>query len=179
VLSKYLDTATSIATLVASLAMVAVIGQRAWTMSHRPTPPQPFKAGDAIPRLPGLDPAKSERTLVMVLRHDCKYCAASLPFYRDLAKQFSTPESSRRVQLVVVMPDEPDVARDYVDSNKLQVTAVIPLSPDERLELRVRGTPTLLLADKTGRIKKVWTGQLDSSQQDEVRQALSIGTPAA
>jgi hypothetical protein len=173
VFSKYLDIAVNVATLFAAIAVVAVLGQRAWISAHRPTPTPPFQVGESVPAFKGLDVAQSDQTLLMVLRHNCGFCAASVPFYRELGNKFGPAMSNGRTRLVVVTTDDPPTAKEYVRKNQFNVNAIVSVPPSRQSELRILGTPTLLLTDKSGRINRIWSGQLDELHEAEVTTALT------
>lgn len=170
-MSAKLETAVNVMTLLTSIIVLGMIGQRTWVSSHRPSPPQLFREGERIPIFDGLDVSKVARTLVMVVRHDCRYCAESLPFYRTLSQSLSdnNPVGS---QLVIVTVDDLETAKQYVRDNQLNISAIVPVPPARRSELRVPGTPTLMLVDRDGRIQRMWVGTLDPTRQKEVTAAL-------
>ncbi len=171
-MSRMLDTAANIVTLLAGLAIVAVLGQRVWTTTHQQTLPQShqFREGDQLPVFDELDLRRSERTLLMVLRHDCQYCAESMSFYQRLSSIASNTKAV--IQLVVVTNDDPNTAKRYVDANELTNVGVVSVPSTRLNDLRVIGTPTLILADRHGRVQKVCLGKLSPRGQADVEMAI-------
>jgi hypothetical protein len=160
------------ADLVASIAMVvaaAVLVWKATTLSDvgaaRVGPPAPsaYKIGDRLEEVKGLDITLAEKTLVLYLRSTCKFCTASMPFYRTIAQR------SGAARLAVVGPEPEEVLRDYVDQHSFVPDALVSV-PFGRL--RFAGTPTLALLDANGRMLAIWRGQLPPNTEAEVRQAL-------
>jgi len=112
--------------------------------------PNEVKAGDRLIGLDGWDWGGHDRTLLLVLRKGCHFCEDSAPFYQRLvAKQ---------------QQDNPKV----VQSERLGVQALpgVPLQT-----LKVSGTPTLLLVDRSGTVLNTWIGVLSPRQELEVMRA--------
>jgi len=125
---------------------------------------QSIAVGQSIPAL-GLQHDKwSDVNAVLFFRRDCVYCKASLHFYRDLATLKDV--SSGRFRLIVVGPDSVSDVSEMLQANRIQPDSIqsLPLTV-----AGVSGTPTLALLDVNGVIRRLWTGQL---QQSEERQAL-------
>jgi hypothetical protein len=122
---------------------------------------QNIKAGDKIV-LPDFNWAQSERTVVLALSTGCHYCTESAPFYQRLAAEILKHHDTR---LVTVLPQPVADGRKYLDGLGVSIDDVrqSPLNA-----VGVRGTPTLILVDKEGIAKKVWTGKLPDSVQSEV-----------
>jgi thioredoxin-related protein len=124
------------------------------------------KAGDRLTRLDGWDWAAHDRTLVLVLRKGCHFCEDSAPFYQRLvAKQ---EQDAPNTAIVAVFPDNADAVKEAVHSEGLAVQALAAV-PLERL--KVPGTPTLLLVDRSGTVLKAWMGMLSPRQELEVMRA--------
>jgi glutaredoxin len=105
----------------------------------------------------------------MVLRHDCHFCAESVPFYKSLRGNRNTDTTSSKPQFIVLTADDHETAMKYIEANELSVDGVVTVPVNRLQELRVAGTPTLLLVDQTGLIQRVWLGKLDSNREAEVR----------
>ena len=115
--------------------------------------------------LPGLEWSGNKRTLVLAVSARCHYCTESAPFYRRLSTEASNLDG---VGLVAVLPQPVDEARRYMDELGAPVKSV-----SGRLDmLGVSATPTLLLVDSEGVVRKSWVGQLSASAEAEVLAAL-------
>jgi peroxiredoxin len=91
-----------------------------------------------------------------------------MPFYRRLAKL----EQSNQIgaHLIAVFPDDPAVVRQVVETQQLTIEVV----PSIKLgQMKVQGTPTLMLVDEQGRVSKVWMGELPAEEEAEVIAAIS------
>jgi len=121
------------------------------------------KAGDKLVSLDGWDWGAQDRTLVLVLRKGCHFCEDSTPFYQRLVARQQQGES--RIPLVAVFPDTGDAAKEVVQSEGLGVHVLAGVSLEK---LKVSGTPTVLLVDKSGKVLNAWTGMLSPRQELDV-----------
>jgi thiol-disulfide isomerase/thioredoxin len=128
------------------------------SVSRAPAPPP-----GANLSLPAVDWAKSNQTLVLALAKGCHFCAESAPFYRRLAGEVAARKDLR---LVAVFPHETeDEARSYLDG------LGVPIAEVEQAPLQsigARGTPTLILADNTGKVVESWTGAQRADKEAEI-----------
>jgi hypothetical protein len=69
-----------------------------------------------------------------------------------------------------VFPDDAAVVRQVVETQQLTIEVVAGF---ELGQVRVQGTPTLMLVDDQGRVSKVWMGQLPAAEEAEVIAAIS------
>jgi hypothetical protein len=131
-----------------------------------PAPRPMYQPGETI-AVPGVDFAKADRTLLLVIRSTCKYCTESMPFYKDLA---GDRRPAGNVRIVALSPDEIPISHAYLGtySVKLDEVVKVPLTA-----LKVRGTPTAILVDKVGTVLNLWPGMLDAARQQEVLVALN------
>ena len=103
------------------------------------------------------------KTLVIALRRSCPYCKASLPFY----KQLSDLEKSSvlRAHLLVVMRSDESAGRSFLKTGEVEVQGIFGQNLDD---LKVTGTPAVMLLDSSGRIEQTWVGQLTPRLEKEV-----------
>jgi hypothetical protein len=64
-----------------------------------------------------------------------------------------------------VFPGDPEKGREYLRSLRVPITDVRQGKPPS---LPIRGTPTLLLVDRDGIVRKVWAGQLSPEGERDV-----------
>jgi len=175
-MTSKLDTAANVATIIAATGLIATLAVAAWHPVAQPKREQ-LRVGGPAPALAGVNFNRAKKTLVMVIRHDCKPCADSMAFYRQLPPPVPlTGDATLERQFVAVALDDPKTARDYVKSNGLKVNAVIAYAQDKQDKLGVAGTPTLVLVDNMGIVRKIWLGRLDSKHQAEVMAELNSST---
>jgi hypothetical protein len=119
----------------------------------------------------GIHPAggfSHDLNLVVAIRQGCHFCAESAPFYQRLA---GLAKDSQKVHLLAVLPQDVAQGRDYL--KKLGV----PLAEIQQADLpamKVRYTPTLILVDRAGAVRKVWVGKLSARREVEVLQELGL-----
>jgi len=137
------------------------------TQRQPPRPPGPI-VGTAL-TLPGVDFASVDQTLVLVLSTQCHFCADSGPFYQRL-----TTEALRRgrTAVVAVLPQPVDESRRFLAGLGVSGAKVVqaPLT-----SVGTRGTPTLLLVDKSGTVRNTWIGRLPSAKESDVLAVLDGG----
>ena len=105
--------------------------------------------------------------LIVAMNTSCIYCRASAPFYRKLLG--SLPGIHGKVDAVAVMPEPEGVAVSYLqDSLALRFDSVVHTLPG----LRVSVTPTLLIADRKGVVRKAWIGVLNPEGENQVAATL-------
>jgi peroxiredoxin len=130
-----------------------------------PRDQQPRNSGPAIGTqisVPGINWSESDETVVLALSDKCHFCTESAPFYQRLTQQIAT---STKTRVVAVFPQEVEAGKKYLDGLQLPIANVAqaPLN-----SFGVRGTPTLVIVDKSGTVKQAWVGRLTSDRESEV-----------
>jgi hypothetical protein len=174
-MERQLQLATTIAFLVLCLVgialgvkhLVAPEAPQAVVASARGRPAAPpiYQAGEQI-QVRGVDFATTDRTLLLVVRQGCRFCDESMPFYRKLGTDSAV---TARTRIVLVAPDDESVSREELARHGVQVAQVVtvPLG-----DLKVRGTPTAIIVNRTGTVQRVLTGRLDDAGQEALVEAL-------
>ena len=115
--------------------------------------------------LPDTDFAANDKTLLMALKKDCRYCSESAEFYRKV----TSAAGEKNVRVIALFPHSAKDGQEYLSQINVSVE-------DKRqadfAALHVAGTPTLILTDKTGAIQKVWMGKLPPEKEKEVIDSL-------
>ena len=178
--AEHLGAAKNIALICASIAVVASSSVDIYSRLHVGNPPAPaiaqrpappgFRPGARAPAVPGLDYARSDKTLVMFLSTSCKYCQMSVPFYNELGRMLGTANAQRR--LVAVFPQAADEVGRFRAREKLDIETIVdtPLA-----ELGVPSTPTLLLVAKDGTVIRSWVGAPQAQVKEAIAAALIKG----
>jgi len=159
-----------VVTNIVLMSLACVIGYHFWQSRRTFEYPLPIslKVGDQLPSLPAYDWKGHERTLVLALRNGCRFCEESIPFYRRLAEQEESNQID--VHLIAVFPDDAEAVRRLMETHQLAVEAFPGI---ELSQMKVEGTPTLILVDRQGRVSKVWIGQLEAAGQEDVMTSIS------
>jgi hypothetical protein len=166
-MSRKLETATNIVVMgVALLFGFLLLRNYSMNRNQANTDPGP-PVGLRLASLPGYDWHSHDRSLVLALRKGCHYCEDSMPFYRKLVGLAHSKQIS--ANLLAVFPDDALVADEEMKSDGLSmdVSSGVVLG-----ELDVSGTPTVILVDNQGRVLRDWVGELSTSQQDQVLEAM-------
>lgn len=116
-------------------------------------------------KIPGVDLSSYPKTLIIALQKGCHFCTSSAPFYKSLIENVQ----DKNIKLVAVLPDSPEEARDYLD--KMGLTS-LEIKQFSFSNLRVRGTPTLILINAKGEVTNSWVGKLNSIKEEEVIKSL-------
>lgn len=136
---RWLTTASDIA-VIALLLLVGYVVVRKYLLPSSQAP-RMIRSGDQLPSLPNITWAGHSRNIILVLRKGCPFCERSVPFYRTILQRAAGKSNT---EVVAVFPDSPIVASAVTKSERLAVKTVggVPLQ-----NLRIFGTPTLILAD--------------------------------
>jgi hypothetical protein len=165
-----LDTVVNLVTLLTCAVVVALAARPTITRSGPPPAvPKMFQKGDIFPVFDGLTASRRDKTLLFVVRSGCRYCAESLPFYKRL-----THDVGAAADLAVVTTDDRATAQRYLDENQLPIAQVASVPADRRTDLRIPGTPTLILVDGHRTIQKMWLGRLDAAGEADVYATLGL-----
>jgi len=110
----------------------------------------------------GNDPwNRSHLTVAIALSSRCHFCAESLPFYRQLT------DTARKsgAQTMILSPDSGEDTKSFLAPEGVSPDFVVSTS---FRQLGIRMTPTLMLVDSGGVVRRVFRGKLDAVEQDEV-----------
>jgi hypothetical protein len=106
----------------------------------------------------------TKRNVLLFVRPGCFACAANMSLYRSIA---SIP--GRRFRLVAIGPTG-TATEKYLSDNNVQPDEV-KLSDFARLG--VVATPTILLTDQTGVVRRAWIGTLEDPRTRDFLNAIS------
>jgi rhodanese-related sulfurtransferase len=103
---------------------------------------------------------ESPLTVLLIASPDCTFCRQSAPFYKTLWAH------SRKsgIPLYVAVPSK-STAAEYLRSSGLDKATLVTW---KSVGLTVDGTPTLLMIDRTGIIRRSWVGMLKGNKETEV-----------
>lgn len=153
---KYLERIANIAIIVAVVVFLGLVVKGEFSRRNAPQfaaqGPSPNLVGTTV-RLPGVQFPKDRSSLLLVVSTECHFCKDSLPFYKDL-----TAKSRGRLNVVAVLPQPQAEAQKFLQDAGVEANQVVTATPDT---LGVRGTPTVMLVDGSGKVKQVWLGRLD------------------
>lgn len=154
---KRIEVTTNLAILFAFVLVGALAAKRLREPSQFNAAPS---VGETV-SLPGIQWSKSERNLVLALSTNCHFCTDSAEFYQQLI-----PSAAKAgVRVVAVLPQPIPDTSSYLGKLHVSVQDVVQ-SP--LIAVEVSGTPTILMIDGTGKIRKAWVGKLTPDQEQQV-----------
>lgn len=130
------------------------------------TPPavkKVYEVGEAFKPIPGLMVEPGRPTLFLVVRSTCKFCNASAPFYQRLVTDVRL--SGAKTSLVGLCLESSEACTKYFADMGVALDRTIGV---QSAAVRVTGTPTLILIDRSGKVAAVWVGQLPTEAEREV-----------
>lgn len=167
-----LDTIANIAIIVVCIIAATILIRNTFfppQPERPPGAPEEAKVGDQLPALQPVIPAGSERALVVALSPTCHFCTESMPFYKKLVDQRN--QSGSPVKVIAAVPSQAAQAEEskMLSSAGVQPDAVVTVN---FRDIKVPGTPTILLVDNKGEVLDVWVGKLDEDREEEVLETL-------
>lgn len=151
----------NIAIVIVALLIGGVLAKRNFFDNQSQAKSETSIIGSKI-SLPEVDWEKNQKTLLLVLSKDCRYCTESLPFYQQLAKEAL---ARGNVKLIAVFPQSVVESKHYLNEAGIAIDDIRQATP---ATFGVRGTPTLILADSEGAAKKSWMGKLSPDKEGEI-----------
>jgi hypothetical protein len=156
---RYIERLTYLALLVTCVIASTVLVKN--TFFPR-TPASGPKIGTTV-AIPSLSWSAPNTYVVLAVSSQCHFCIESVPFYRSLSdwKQ----KNHNDLKLVVVSPEATGTTEEFLRSNRIVADSVVsyPLQ-----NIGVSGTPTLMIVDSKGVLKRVHHGKLQPDEQAEV-----------
>jgi hypothetical protein len=160
--AKKLELAANIG-IVITAVLVAILFIRNYTQKQ--ADPQHVIALNTKFALKNVDWQANDKNLVFAVSTTCHYCTESAGFYKKLVEECK----QQHVHTIAVLPQSPAEAQAYLTGEGVTVDEI---RQSDLPTLEVNGTPTLLLIDRTGLVKHVWTGKLPSTKESDVETAL-------
>jgi len=111
----------------------------------------------------------SARNVILFISSRCHFCDESSPLYRHLA---NLRETTPPAAIYVITRDDVPTMKQYLATKQIQVDGIYLAKVDYTQSLGLRGTPTLLVVDSTGTVKRSYVGKLDNSREQDLMAAL-------
>lgn len=163
-----LDVVANVAIIVTCLIAAVVLVRREFFPPRPEAPPGSVAAGEQLDVLHGALPA-ANRTLVIAVAPGCHFCNDSMPFYKHLLEERDSSHSPVKVVAAVSTPEAQADEQTKMSANGVKPDAFVHV--DFR-QIKVPGTPTVLLVDGQGKVLSVWMGKLDERGEHEVLKTL-------
>lgn len=125
-------------------------------------------AADASLDIDGVNWADSERTVLIALGKDCKFCSDSAKFYRRLAEGITSQTNTR---LMAVFSKKDSETEAYLKQLEIPIREVqyVPLS-----SLGIKNVPTVAILDRNGVVTDLWVGKLSPLNETALMSKLKL-----
>jgi hypothetical protein len=156
---KVFELTADVMVIVVGIVVLAAVGRTYWKQS---APTEPVARGTKLPVVSGVNLTDASQTLLLFLRTDCHFCETSLPFYGRLE---ATAKTRGETKLVALFPDGNSNHETFLRA------AGLNMSYNRSIDFArygVNGTPTLILVDRNGVVRKSWAGKLPAEREREV-----------
>jgi thiol-disulfide isomerase/thioredoxin len=110
---------------------------------------------------------KSTQTVVLFMSAHCHWCQKSVPLYQAVSALHKTAGG---FQFVVVSNDPPGQTESFLKENSIEVDKVLSPVPGS---LGIRGTPTILLVDQSGKVSFSHKGMMAKAIDDQFLKRLA------
>jgi len=137
-------------------------------MGGQPNPPRAtYQPGETI-SVPGIDFQVSQMSIVLVVRKDCRFCHASMPFYQRLSRA----AGPKGIRTIVLTSDDLDVSRRYFEASNIPVDEFVQ---KKGADAKLGETPIVLIVDSTGTVKGTFVGLQDVPAEDTIVRQITEG----
>lgn len=165
-LFKRVELLTNVAIIIVAILLSVVLVKRfiRTNTNERVRPPRAtseLARGDKVP-LEGMKWAKNGRTVLLVLQKGCRFCTESAPFYQRLVRETS---GRNNIRLIALLPQPSNDGKQYLDEIGVGIVDIRQVSLSQ---VKVSGTPTLILVNDDGVATDVWEGKLPSEVESQV-----------
>ncbi|HEV8368246.1 MAG TPA: rhodanese-like domain-containing protein [Pyrinomonadaceae bacterium] len=145
----------------ASLIVIAILVKGYFRPGLVDETTQAVKVGTSLSNLE-VDWKRKQKTLVIAMQRGCQHSTESFPFYRRVAEQSQVWAD---VQLIALFPESVFDDATYLAERNLKVDEIRQASLSS---IGIEATPTLMIVDDLGSVEAVWSGQLDSTEEEKV-----------
>lgn len=125
-------------------------------------------ARDARLIINGINWADSERTVLVALGKECKYCSESAEFYRRLAAGVA---GQTNIRLIALFSEKESDGDAYLKHLAVPIPEVRYTSLSS---LGIKSVPTLVLLDRNGVVNDMWVGKLSPLKESALMSRLRL-----
>ena len=119
-------------------------------------------------RIDGINWAESERTVLLALSKECKYCSRSAEFYKRLAAGLASQSGTR---LLAVFSEKESEAEAYLKGLEVPIRELRYVSFSA---LGIKSVPTVAIVDGNGVVTYMWVGKLPPQEEKGLMSKLSL-----
>jgi rhodanese-related sulfurtransferase/thioredoxin-related protein len=151
--------------VVAAMAFLLTVGWR-FMFAARFTSASLSSDGKAF-TIEGVDFSVSNQTLLLALDKDCRFCAQEVPFYQQIANS----ARAKGVKVIVAFQHDPQEGRKYLSDHQIDLSETMRLRFQN---LKLAGTPTLVLLNSHGSQIGKWEGELPEPVHEYILGILGV-----
>jgi rhodanese-related sulfurtransferase len=156
----------NIAILLVALVLSALLVRKFF---FQPTQNSDYKiATNARLSIKGINWADSDRTVLVALSKECKYCSDSAGFYRRLAAGLASQTNTR---LLAVFSEKESEAEAYLKQLEIPIRELHYASFSL---LGIKSVPTLAILDRNGVVTDMWAGKLSPLREAALMSRLKL-----
>ena len=123
---------------------------------------------NATLRINGINWADSDRTVLLALSKECKYCSDSAEFYRRLAAGVA---SQTNIRLVAMFSEKELEAEAYLKQLDVPIRELRYVSLSS---LGITNVPTLAILDRNGVVTDMWVGKFSPLEEKDLMSKLRL-----
>ena len=123
---------------------------------------------DARLSISGINWADSDRTVLVALGKECKYCSENAAFYRRLAGGITSQTNTR---LIALFSEKESEAEAYLKQLEVPIRELRYVSLSS---LGIKSVPTLAILDRNGVVTDIWVGKLSPLKEAALMSKLSV-----
>ena len=157
----------NIAIVVVALVLSVVLVRKFVFQPAQQNPNYRLTANAAL-RINGINWADSDRTVLLALSKECKYCSGSAEFYRRLAAGIASQTNTR---LLAVFPEKESEADAYLKQLDVPIREVRYASLSA---LGITNVPTLAILDRNGVVTDMWIGKFSPLEEKDLMSKLRL-----
>jgi thioredoxin-related protein len=162
--NKKLEAAAYIAIIVMTLFTASIVIYRYLFQSSQ-TANSRVEKGFIVPTL-GENWDTQERTVILALSTECRFCTENSDFYKMLVDKFSETEG---IRIMAVFPQDKEISEQYLQNLGIKISVI---KQTKLRDLGVSGTPTIILVDNKRKVVDSWVGKLDEKSQTKVIESI-------
>jgi|SRR5690606_13454388 len=123
------------------------------------------------------DSPRTNQALVLVFTVDCPWCRASVPWWNELVADFQSIQPDGVA--IGVSPDSAHLVKAYARERAMSYQMITDSLAQQLLQSwHVRNVPYTLVVDRSGLVRGVWRGLIDSLRYHEIVRSLRQDTGA-
>ena len=157
----------NLAILLVALVLSALLVRKVFFQPAQQSPNYRLTTNATL-RINGINWADSDRTVLLALSKECKYCSESAEFYRRLAAGIASQTNTR---LLAVFSEKESEAEAYLKQLEIPIRELRYVSLSS---LGIKSVPTLAILDRNGVVTDMWVGKFSPLEERDLMSKLRL-----